>query len=354
MGFTTNIQPLLDSLGKLSDSDKLELGRLMFKKYVTGGSIAQVHDIQTDVRKGDPIAKVDTGNSWEYAKDLTGTSECADTDCNIAPVFSTKVWNPNRYGCTPEICFGDLEKKAKDYFRANETEGDPTQSDWYDFFVNIIGQYVQNSHWTKAWFTDTASANDALTGIDGLFKQMYAVATPANTAQRYEIAENSAATAAAQLALGANTAKDTYEWMMMNRPNEIMGENLAIYTSRSLFKNFQQWVWTNKVMECCEANPTTAQYDLSRLNIGGIPIVVVSAWDEIIKNVGDFFDGTVYDMPHRAVLTYRENIPLGTPNGGELEEVDFRFDPYTENSKFVTKYSIDAKLVEDDDFIIAS
>ena len=356
MAVTNDIQPLLDSITKLSDAEKVEMNKLIYKKYVEASSIGELHPIEGGVQCNTPIPKADRGNNWEYMQSTAGlTSQCDDLDDAITIVYSTKLWNPVPYKATPEICFKDIDCKIKDYFRSEGcTAADATGTQWAESILAVIGENIGRSHWLKAWFGDTGGANTAFNANDGLFVQMLAVATPANTDQRYEIAENALATKALQLALGDTAALDVFQWMYDNQPDHLFGDsNLVIMASRTLCKNYLKWLQVNKQVECCERDPLTGVYNINNLSIYGIKIVMVKEWDEIILNVADFDNGTVYEAPHRAVMTYRENIPIGTCSTDELDAFDVLYNPYTFKTKFVTEYTIDAKVIEDADFLLA-
>lgn len=356
MAITTNIQPLLDDLSKLSDAEKLAMSQLIYKRYVEAANITTVNPIIGGVQCNTPIPKADRGNNWEYMQSTAGlTSQCDDVDDTITITYSTKLWNPVPYKASPEICYKDLACKVKDYFMSEGcSSGDATGTQWAEAVLSVIGENIVRSHWIKAWFGDTGATSTAFNAHDGLFVQMLAVATTGNTAQRYEIAENAEATKAAQLALGATAGLDVFQWMYDNQPDHLFGNSdLRIFATRTLCKNYLKWLQVNKQVECCERDPLTGVYNINNLSIYGIPIVMVKEWDEIILNVSEFDNGTVYDNPHRAVLTYSDNMPIGTCSVDELDNFDVRYDSYTEKTKFVTEYTIDAKVIEDADFLLA-
>lgn len=356
MAITTNVQPLLDSISKLSDAEKVAMNQLIYKKYVEAASITTVNPVIGGVQCNTPIAKADRGNNWEYMQSTAGlASQCDSLDDAITITYSTKLWNPVPYKATPEICFKDIDCAIKDYFKSEGCSmADATGTQYAEAILSVIGENIGRSHWLKAWFGDTGAANAAFNANDGLFVQMLAVATPANTAQRYEIAENALATKAAQLALSATAGLDVFQWMYDNQPDHLFGDaNLKIFATRTLVKNYLKWLQVNKQVECCERDPLTGAYNINSLSIYGIPIVMVKEWDEIILNVSDFDNGTVYDNPHRAVMTYSANMPIGTCSESELDAFDVKYDDYTEKTKFVTEYTIDSKVIEDADFILA-
>ncbi len=355
MAIVNDPQALLDSISKLSDADKVAMNQILYKKYVEAADITTVHPIQTGVQCNTPIPMADKGGNWEYMQSTAALgSQCDDVDDDITITYSTKLWNPVPYKATPEVCFKDVSCKIKDYFRSEGcSEADATGTQWAEAILSVIGENIARSHWLKAWFGDTGAANTAFNANDGLFVQMLAVAT-SGSAQRYEIAENALATKALQLALADDAAINAFMYLHDNVPDALYGrDDLVIYATRTLVKNYRKYLQVNKQVECCERDPLTGLYTLDNLSIFGIPVRMRPEWDEIILNVSDFDDGTVYDNPHRAVLTYNENIPLGTCSSDELDAFDVRYNDYTDKMKFVTEYTIDAKVIHDTDFVLA-
>jgi len=356
MAITTDVSPILSAISKLSDAEKVTMNQLIYKKYVEASSITEIHPIIGGVQCNTPIAKADRGNNWEYMQSTAGlASQCEDTDDTISITYSTKLWNPVPYAASPEICFLNIDCAIKDYFKSEGCSmADATGTQYADAILSVIGENIARSHWIKTWFADTSATNTSFNGHDGLFVQMLAVATVVNTAQRREITENAEATKAAQLALGATAALDTFQWMFDNQPDHLFGNpDLMILASRTLCKNYLKWLQVNKQVDCCERDPLTGVYNINNLSIYGIKIVMVKEWDEIILHVADFDDGTVYDAPHRAVLTYGANIPIGTCSTDELDAFDVKYNDYTQKTKFVTRYTFDAKVIEDADFLLA-
>jgi hypothetical protein len=58
-------------------------------------------------------------------------------------------------------------------------------------------------------------------------------------------------------------------------------------------------------------------------------------------------DGTVYFLPHRALLTVKENTQIGTCEEANLSEMGTIYDPIKKEMHLDTGYNIDAKIIED-------
>lgn len=356
MAFTPNVQIVIDSISKLSDADRLDINKVIFTELQQGSSITRYHAINAGVTSATPIPFGDRGENWEFMKDASGlASNCDDLPCDTGIVLSAKTWNPAYYKCTLEYCVKDLDYKMKDYFNSERWLDGSDEGTFYSSFLrDLIEQQIINSHWTKTYFAANSSANVALSGHDGLFVQ-YAAVAPAAGAQRIIIAENANATYDAQK-LGATTGFDTFSAMveLYEDSRELRTRtDVKIKTTRALALNYLRWLRNEKTVICCEKDPQSATYNLASLSMFGMPIEIVDEWDMIINSIADFNDGTRNVDPHRAVLTYSANEPIGTGDAGKLSKLDLKYFDYEEKTKFVAEYTFDVKLLRDEHFILA-
>ena len=73
--------------------------------------------------------------------------------------------------------------------------------------------------------------------------------------------------------------------------------------------------------------------------------VAFSFQDRIIRAYEN--DGTVYNLPHRAILMVKSNMQIGTEDLSTLSEVDVFYDKKEKKNYVDTEYLIDAKIIED-------
>ena len=356
-----DIQTYIDGIGILSHADELGLSRTLFKEYFEQSPISELHDIQSGVKCNTPIPFMDTGSDYTFMQDgADRASGCDDIECDINVVTSVKQWSPVPYTCAVPFCFKDVSCLMKDFFGSEKcSDADPRGTQYARFTEQLMGDRILKSHWTKAWFANTGSTHTALKGHDGLWVQILTAVTP--TSDNYvNIPENAGLTYVDQSLGGApQRAYEVFNEMnekAENHPVLRRRPNTPILSTRALAYNYLQWLRATKQVDCCERDPMTGVYQLDRLTIYGRPIRVVDEWDEIMRDTGfgtEFDDGTRVDMPHRAVLTYKENMPLGTCDSGELSSLETRYDAYNNKSKIVAEYTIDAKLLWDDHVIAA-
>ncbi|MFV2016889.1 MAG: hypothetical protein ACC656_15770, partial [Candidatus Heimdallarchaeota archaeon] len=61
----------------------------------------------------------------------------------------------------------------------------------------------------------------------------------------------------------------------------------------------------------------------------------------------DFDTGTVWYLPHRAVLTTKENIQIGVGTNGSLGEVTTNYDARTKETFSDACWKLDSKVILD-------
>ena len=88
------------------------------------------------------------------------------------------------------------------------------------------------------------------------------------------------------------------------------------------------------------------------LSFLGIPVVPMAIWDEMIQAYNDL--GDTYFKPHRALLTTKSVLAVGTPNGERAYgEFDIWYDKTSRKNYILLKDKLDAKIANPDHFIYA-
>jgi len=197
---------------------------------------------------------------------------------------------------------------------------------WADYVLNASEEELLR----KVWFDDTAILASALTGgaaevpyfnqIDGLWKKIFAGITAGDIIQTtYTIAENNAATAAAQLTLGANTAVDAFQSLMLQADSRLINDpNAFILATDSLCRSYEAFL----MRQGNSASWVALQSGIQALRYGRFNVVPMSSWDRTIQAY--FKPGLVYDKPHRALLTTPDALVVATDALASFGQ----FDPY--------------------------
>ncbi len=277
------------------------------------------------------------------------------------PTVAKKSWEPNRVGYRLEFCETDFSKFFA-YMKADGVnKADLTQADFWGWLVAYLGENHEQELARKIWFDDkdinwTGGASPAGTlnaaakvayynQINGLFKQMFALGTsdaavytniPANTSSSQEL------TGAEAFSVFNTIVKNAGIRLMANKADlrfnvtDSVARALAAYMrSQAVDSSFQR----------------ITQDGTSGLAFDGIPIISNPNWDITIQN--DFTTGGVKDLPHRIVLTYPNNIPVGTETESNLLDMEIFYDKKDRKAYLDVFMHLDAKVYLDDEVHIA-
>jgi hypothetical protein len=192
--------------------------------------------------------------------------------------------------------------------------------------------------------------------IDGLFKQLRGLVAEDNT-RGVTITANSKTSKADQM--GEMTADRAYTLLsdmwykapiklrqmkadtnVENRPKFLVTQSIA--------DAYEQYL-IGKGIDRTYVNLVEGVQVLSFL---GVPVVPMAIWDEMIQAYNDL--GDTYFKPHRALLTTKSVLAVGTPNGErEFGEFDIWYDKTSRKNYILLKDKLDAKIANPDHFIYA-
>lgn len=362
MAINIDITPILTQIATPSDALNLAFSQLIYTKYLDSANVTEFTELQTGVKCGAKIPFADKGKNYNFMKSKASlTSQCDFNECDVTTTFSVKEWDTHAYNCEVKLCKADLECDFQKWFNESGcNEADDLGDNFIQFLVDWMGDALIDSHWVKVWFADSSVApTSGLFGADGLFVQALAAA-PVGAPNRIEILENAQTTYATQTALAAQTGYEVfsamYDAMLMNEQLLSMESGISILATKGLVVNYLQYLRQNNQVDCCFKNDVTqGVYTLQNLNIFGVPIRIMNEWDEIIR--GTYFtelnDGTQWNAPHRAILTYKENLQVGTCNADTLDEVEVLYNPYDKNISIRSEYEIGTTIMFDNELILA-
>lgn len=354
---------ILDSANTISKARLANINSAVFQEILETSDFTREHSIETGVENGDMVPILEKTKQWGFLKKTDTTVGCNYNECSIVDKITNKFWDPKRYDCEIPICLNDpvFTRDFRAFWNINCSKYDNDLDNTFTaYLINRAKEAQNDAMWRIAYFDFKANADTDYAGIDGFFIQWQAIATPANTEQRVVITENSSSTIAGQLNLPADAAynyfKSMYDKMLMYQTQMLGKAGLKFEVTRELAANYLQYLQNTREVSCCynmtHDGATSSGYALDRLNYMGIPIIIRDEWTEIIKwQAGE--TPTVYDKPHRAVLTYDGNKPLGTCDQNKLKEFKTIFDPVKEKLHIRVKSTFDAKVPLDKDFILA-
>jgi len=335
----------------LNPQEATEIAQVIFEKTYNSPAITDIHSIETGIQHKQQIV---------FANRINRVIGKLSVGCTPNPetgfTMSQKYWDPAREDFRLEHCQGDMPVLLKLFKKAQKMNPD---------FYNIIGSeemgvliatvesVMTESLLTKAWFADKNAALIANGGVftpgtdvtrfntfDGLFKQIFAD-IPTSASNYVAITKNAGASYAAQ-ALVADEALGIFNSIFNRADKRLVKDASAEFlVTASLYDNFMNTLETrtlsNGLLERTE-NGT------ARMTYRGVPIVMMDIWDRQIDTYQD--NGTKWNLPHRAVLTVKENIPLGTLSVDDLTKLDSFYDQYRKVNVIDAVYTIDAKHLE--------
>ena len=341
----------------LNEQEAVEVSQAVFEGVYVKGELDRFHAIQTGVKMKTQIPFF--GLLPMLGKVSSGCTPNAATGLSL----SEKYWEPTLIDFRLTHCQADVNQLYKMWERATKALDiwENMDSAQMNFIVSRAVDAHKEAIMRITAFGDTAaevvgSGGYLTAGVDktyfnmlsGLWKQIF-TAVSATTVHRYTIDENAQASKAAQLALADTRAhdvmKDLYEQI---DPRAFEAGTLKYQLTRSLVNNWwallEDKSLANAVMNRVEDKPTPLSYR-------GIPIEVRYDWDRNILANHDL--STTYYLPHRAILTPIENIPIGTSDEESMSDCDSFYDKKDKSWYYDGASMFDVKLLEEHNIAVA-
>ena len=176
--------------------------------------------------------------------------------------------------------------------------------------------------------------------IDGLWKQIFAE-IPTTASNYVAIAKNAEASYANQ-ALAADTALGIFR-AMFNKIDARFFEAISegaqpeFLVTRELYQNWQDQLEDKSLVFTL----AEAKEGVNSLSYRGIPIKIRHDWDSNIRAYQD--NGTKWNLPHRALLTVMENIPIGTLSTEDFNNLESWYEKKDKANYIDFDLKLDAK-----------
>lgn len=336
----------------MNEDEAREVSKLIFEAAITGGDLSEYHEIETGIEHKTQIPFIGTLG-------LVG-AKVAGCDRNENPAqikLTEKYWDPELIGDRLKHCATDVNallklfKKAK---RINPDFYDRIDAEEFGVIVAKVAEAITAMLNRIVWFNDKAAANVTGSGvitdgvdlkyfniINGLFKQILAE-VPEGAANHVTIAANDEATYTAQQNLAADVGLKTLRKMYNGMDARFFdtwqkGAEPQFLLTRQLFQNYQDYL-EDKSLAFTMAE---VKDGVTAMSYRGIPIKVRHDWDANIRAYQD--NGTKWNLPHRAVLTVKENIPVGTLSTEDLSKIESWYEKKDKANYIDFDLKLDAK-----------
>ena len=319
-------------------------------------AITEFHTVEEDIVAKKQIAFLGKLNKITK-KDLG----CGTGVTTTTIPMSEKFWDPEQVKLWLQQCHRDLEDTFWVYAKQRGLNvADLTPTDFARFVVERMSDAAYEDALRIVWFNDKNAANynsspaGVITNgvslgdyniIDGLWKQLFAIAT-ATPARRVTISANAEATFALQdSALNASNgiaAKNIFQDLMNKADYRLRGAaDKVLIASQSLVDAYANYLESVGV----DASFVRIENGFSTLRYRNLEIIGFDFWDRTIR--ADYSNGTKWFLPHRAVLTTRSNLAVGFDASSGVSDFDVFYDKTTELTNFKGAYKVDAKVLED-------
>lgn len=334
----------------LNTEEAREVSSVILEREFVNGILSQNHAIETGIEHDTQI--VFAGKIVDSLKAATGCTPGQGGSLG----FTEKKWTPKKFDTRFTHCAADVNNLLKIFNKAkriNPDFYDRVDSEELGLVASRVGMMLREVLPVKVWFSDTAADLHSGTGvfstgtdldlynvIDGLWKQIFAEVGSGDD-NYVEITKNAGVNYAAQ-ALAADEAFGILQSMVEKADERLVeDEGAKFYITRSLADNYRSTL-RNKTLgagfvDITENGKRVLQFD-------GIDIEVMYFWDRTIKSAQD--NGTKWNLPHRAVLTTPENIPVGTLATEDMETLDSFYDKVGKQNIMDVAFSLDAKHLE--------
>jgi hypothetical protein len=316
----------------MNEDEAREVSKLIFEAAITGGDLAEYHEIETGIHHKTQIPFI--GSLGLVGAKVAG----CDRNENPAQIQLTeKFWDPELIGDRLKHCATDVNallKLFKKAQRINPEFYDRIDAEEFAVIVAKVAEAMTAMLNRLVWFSDKAAGNVTADGgvikdgvdvkyfniFDGLFKQIFAE-IPEGAANHVSIAANDELNYADQQVLPADAGLKTLRKMYNAMDARFFdawqkGAQPQFLITRQLFQNYQDHL-EDKSLAFTLAE---VKDGVTVMSYRGIPIKVRHDWDANIRSYQD--NGTKFNLPHRAVLTVKENIPVGTVSKEDLEKIE--------------------------------
>jgi len=326
------------------------VNEVIFERVFLNGELSEFHDIETGIDMKTQI--VFGGKIGLLGKTSSG---CVPNDAT-GLTFAEKYWDPAIEDFRLKHCQADMPKLLKLFKGAKKMNPDfydAVGSEEFGVIISVVEDaMIENLH-RKVWFNDKNAALASGGGVfkagtdlgywnsfDGLFKQIYAD-VPTTASNYVAITANAGTTYAGQV-LASDAAVAILGSMFTSADSRLLEDADAFFlVTRSIADNYRATLRNKNLgagfLEVVEGGR-------SKLYFEGIEVKTRYDWDRNIKAYQD--NGTKYNLPNRAILTTKANIPLGTLSEEDLKKLEVFYDKTLKTNIIDGVYSIDAKHME--------
>lgn len=299
-----------------------------------------------------------------------GAGECNPEGREVSTPMTQKIWDPATISDRLSYCWTKLQDTFWIWGTKNGIDkADLTATDFLVYIEELLSTELFETWMRIAYFSDKDAelvsdggviSNSVTAGglvffnrIDGIWKQLFAIATADTSRKTAGLATKNAG---ASYALQAFNSTDTTNKVVMNLMFNMeveadsrltLKEGTRILVTKSVFDQYRRELTFSNIAYTTER----LENGMMQINAGGIPVVCVEFWDRMIRTYFD--NGTTWHLPHRAILTVPSNIQVGTEEESTLTGYDVFYDKKSKTTFVDFQFDIDAKVIVDHEVQLA-
>lgn len=336
-----------------------ELSEALFISGFSKPAIAEFHSVAEGIVAKKQIAILGRLNGL-LGK---GTNACGEADATNDVTNTEKFWDPATISDRIPFCWNDLKQTFFVWgLKRGIEKGDLTSTDLLIYLEELVQDAIVEAVYRFAYFgdKDAADVNASPAGtlkagtdvayfnkINGFYKQLFAIAVADTARLTTDLASRNGQ---ATYALQKFTSTDTTNKVATNAlQNMYYDADMRLRERTDLVYVVTQSVADQYARELKAANQafTTERLEngITVLQSDGIEVVGFPFLDRMIKTYFD--NGTKYYLPHRAILTTKENMQLGAEESGSFTDLDVWFDKTLNKTYMKFTLTMDAKVLLD-------
>lgn len=341
-------------------TEEADLNKAVFETVITGGDIDQNFEIEYEVINGKQIA-------YMSAMDDIGveSSDCGNDEETAVVKFTDQHWETATIEGLLVFCAKDLNPMLK-ILKTIKKDGLER--------YNIIGSEIEKvitGHIEVAikkmmnriyWFADrnadiidnggsfkNGTKLKLFTMLNGILKRLD---TEVPTENAFTISENSKATTLEQLTLADGRSLEIFRKLYNTITPEMWeahseGKPFLIQVTPEIIKNWHDLLEDKSL--AFTLNQTEEK--VTNYSYRGIPIKVKH---DIASNLKRYkTNGVKLDRPNIALLTFKENMPLGLTSKEAFKQLEVWYDKNSQKVKFRFSFDMGMAVIEPEKVILA-
>lgn len=354
--------PLITGMPAVTPDVVKEMSKTLFEGFYQRPDISSIMQIVEGIKSDAQLI------AFKRHSGLAGyvRSNCETTaNTTLTAPTVNKTWSPKRIGDRFSECYETFDASFTAWMLKEGTDKpDLVGTEIGMFIAEQLSDMIQETVQRHAWFGDTAIAaltnNNLSSGqlkffnaIDGIWKQVFnIVAADANrrTTDTTLTTRNTAGTFAAQAFTSADTTNQIITKALDNvwygadlRLRSMPRNELVFLTTQTMSDQYER---ERKSIGTVDLSYMRVEDGVQKMYSNGIEIVPMSIWDRTIREYlgNSLAVPTASTLPHRAILTHRSNIMLGTESIGALDALQVWYSQ--DDAKMYADYLVkmDAKV----------